>query len=187
LNLNDDAYRAGVNRNPPATIWTVGHSKRSSQELIEALESYGIKLLADVRRFPNSRKNPHFNQQELTRTLLAAGIDYVHFPELGGRRAARPDSHNTAWRNASFRGYADYMETSDFKAGIERLIDAAGRRRVAIMCSEAVWWRCHRGLISDYLKSLGYEVIHILTPSDSKHHPFTPAARFVDGKLSYRE
>lgn len=184
--MKDKSCPEAVEESSAAKIWTVGHSKRPSQELIAALGSYGINLVADVRRFPNSRKNPQFNQRELTQALLAAGIDYVHFPELGGRRLPQPDSHNTAWRNASFRGYADYMETDDFKAGIERLIDAAGCRRVAMMCSEAVWWRCHRGLISDYLKSVEFEVIHILTAADSRPHPFTPAAKIVDGKLSYR-
>jgi uncharacterized protein (DUF488 family) len=174
-----------VERHNPRRIWTIGHSKRSIEELVETLEAYGIDLLADVRRFPNSRKNSQFNQNELASELRAAGIDYIGFPELGGRRQPRLDSHNTAWRNASFRGYADYMETKDYEAGIERLIDAANRHQVAIMCAEAVWWRCHRGLISDYLKALGIEVIHIMTASQSKPHPFTPAARIVGGKLSY--
>lgn len=185
--MNRDDRVQAEEQSANARIWTIGHSRRSSQEFIEILARYGINLLADVRRFPNSRKNPHFNQTELTRKLAEAGIEYAHFADLGGRRRSRPDSHNTLWRNASFRGYADYMETSDFKSGIERLIEVASTHNVAIMCAEAVWWRCHRSLISDYLKSLEIEVIHILTESQSKPHPFTPAARIVDGKLSYRD
>ena len=168
-------------------IWTIGHSTHSAQDFIETLKAYGINLLADVRRFPNSRSNPQFNQNELAALLQPAGIEYMHFPDLGGRRRPRLDSPNLVWRNASFRGYADYMETQEFEQGIDRLIAAAGRRRVAIMCAEAVWWRCHRRLISDYLECLGIEVTHILTPSQSKPHALTPGARIVKGKLYYRD
>jgi len=183
LNRSAQAEKQSLPRN----IWTIGHSKRSAQELIETLKTYGISLLADVRRFPNSRKNPQFNQTELAAVLLAAGIEYIHFPELGGRRRPRPDSDNAIWKNASFRGYADYMETVEFEQGIDRLRAATGGRRIAIMCAEAVWWRCHRRLISDYLESVGIEVTHILTPSQSKRHPLTPGAQIVEGKLRYRD
>src|SRR5438270_1502217 len=117
------------------------------------LKSFKIDVLADVRSFPGSRRYPHFNKENLKESLPAAKLEYIHSPELGGRRRARPDSLNVAWRNESFRGYADFMETKEFKEGIARLLKIATRKRTAIMCSEAVWWRCHRSLISDYLKA----------------------------------
>jgi uncharacterized protein (DUF488 family) len=167
-------------------VWTFGHSTRALEEFIEALNSFAIKVLVDVRSFPGSRRYPHFNREQLKASLAAAGIDYQHFPELGGRRRAKPDSLNMTWRNESFRGYADYMETGDFRAGIERLLSVANQRRTAVMCSEAVWWRCHRSLISDYLKAKGVEVTHIMGVRKSEVHPFTSAARIVNGALSYR-
>jgi len=167
-------------------LWTVGHSTRPIEELIEALRSFEIKVLADVRSFPGSRRYPQFNKEQLKTSLAADGIEYQHFPELGGRRRGRPDSPNVAWRNDSFRGYADYMETVDFREGMARLLDVAREHRTAIMCAEAVWWRCHRSLISDYLKAKGVEVTHIMAPGKSEAHPFTSAARIVDGELSYR-
>ena len=167
-------------------IWTVGHSTRPIEELIEVLRSFDIKVLADVRSFPGSRRYPHFNKEQLKASLAAEGIEYQHFPELGGRRRARPNSLNMAWHNESFRGYADYMETDDFRTGVARLLDIARTRRTAIMCAEAVWWRCHRSLISDYLKAKGVEVTHIMATGKSQAHPFTLAARIVHGQLSYR-
>ncbi len=166
-------------------IWTVGHSTRTLDEFVGLLQAYGITAVADVRRYPGSRRYPHFNREALSVALAGAGIAYVHFPELGGRRQPRPDSPNTAWRNESFRGYADYMETEPFRAGVDRLLDLARRRSTAIMCAEALWWRCHRSLISDYLKAMGMEVIHILDATHSQIHPYTPAARIVEGRLSY--
>ncbi len=168
------------------STWTIGHSVLAIEEFIERLKSFEIQVLVDVRSFPGSRRYPHFNKENLTRSLAAEGIEYLHFAELGGRRGARPDSHNVAWRNESFRGYADYMETEGFKQGIARLIDIAWNRRTVIMCSEAVWWRCHRSLIADYLKVGGVEVIHIMAPGKSEAHPFTSAATIVEGRLSYR-
>ena len=168
------------------SIWTVGHSILSIEEFTGRLRSFRIELLADVRSFPGSRRYPHFNRENLSASLAEAGIHYGHFRELGGRRRARPDSLNLAWRNESFRGYADYMETEEFQAGIERLIDLAGKQRAAVMCSEAVWWRCHRSMISDYLKVKGVEVIHIMGEGKAEIHPFTSAARIVNGELSYR-
>jgi uncharacterized protein (DUF488 family) len=167
-------------------LWTVGHSTRASEELFEALSSFGIKTLVDVRSFPGSRRYPQFNKEQLKTALAEVGIEYFHFPELGGRCAARPDSVNMAWRNKMFRGYADYMETEEFRAGIARLLDVARTRRTAIMCAEAVWWRCHRSLISDYLKAGGVEVTHILAAGKSAAHPYTSAARIINGELSYR-
>ena len=169
----------------PTTIWTIGHSTRSSEEFLELLRSQQIELLFDVRRFPGSRKYPHFNEGELARTLEAAGMGYRLMQALGGRRTPRPDSKNTAWRNASFRAYADYMETGEFQAAADELRDEAKSRRTAIMCSEAVWWRCHRALIADYLKIRGVEVLHILSPTKVEPHPYTSAASIVEGQLSY--
>ena len=167
------------------TVWTIGHSTRSIDEFIEALASQKIKMLVDVRSFPSSRKFPHFNQQALSDSLTAVGIEYVHTLELGGRRRTRKDSPNTAWRNSAFRGYADYMETDAFREGIERLLEVAENGRTAIMCAEAVWWRCHRSMISDYLKSKGVTVTHILSATKTESHPYTSAARIINGELSY--
>jgi uncharacterized protein (DUF488 family) len=184
-------------------IWTIGHSTRSIDDFISLLDQKGIKLLADVRTLPGSKRYPQFNKEALAESLSARGIRYEHFPELGGRRKTKRDSRNTAWRNASFRGYADYMETDQFQKGVERLLafarnDGLGSRRndrdgsetvtpwsAAIMCAEAVWWRCHRSLISDYLKARGIEVMHILDSNKIEPHPFTSAARIVNGELSY--
>jgi uncharacterized protein (DUF488 family) len=166
-------------------IWTIGHSTRALEEFTEMLTSHEIKLLADVRRFPGSRRLPHFNQGNLSQSVPKAGIEYVHFPELGGRRRVQPNSPNTAWRNAAFRGYADFMMTEEFRAGIERLLTYTKQKRTAIMCAEALWWQCHRSMISDYLKAAGHEVIHILAVNKTEEHPFTSAARIADGKLSY--
>ena len=167
-------------------IWTVGHSTRPIEEFIESLRSFEIKVLADVRSYPGSQRYPQFNKENLKTSLTEAAIDYQHFPELGGRRRARPDSLNMAWRNESFRGYADYLETKGFRDGIVRLLEIARVSRTVVMCSEAVWWRCHRSLISDYLKAKGIEVNHIMRTGKSEPHPFTSAARIVNGELSYR-
>src|SRR6266513_1264739 len=167
-------------------IWTIGHSTRAIDDFISLLEENEIKLLVDVRAWPGSKRYPQFNKDTLAESLNAHGIRYEHFPKLGGKRKSKPDSRNTAWRNASFRGYADYMETEQFQKGIKRLLDVAVEAGPsAIMCAEAVWWRCHRSLIADYLKAHGVEVIHIIDATKTKPHPFTSAARIVDGKLSY--
>lgn len=167
-------------------IWTIGHSTRTIDEFISLLKENDIKLLADVRAWPSSKRYPQFNKDALAESLNAHGIAYEHFPELGGKRKTKPDSRNTAWRNASFRGYADYMETEQFQKGIERLLDAAAEAgSTAIMCAEAVWWRCHRSLIADYLKARGVEVLNILGENKVEPHPYTPAARIVNGELTY--
>ena len=168
------------------SVFTIGHSTRSIDEFIEMLKSFRMKLVLDVRTFPGSRRYPHFNRDALRDSLAAAAIDYIHLPELGGRRKPRPDSLNMTWRNESFRGYADYMETDEFRSGIDRLLTLARDRRSVIMCSEAVWWRCHRSMISDYLKAQGGEVIHIMAANKSEAHPYTSAAQIVNGELSYR-
>src|SRR6267154_1917290 len=184
-------------------IWTIGHSTRTIDEFISLLKENEIKLLVDVRAFPGSKRYPQFNKDALAESLSAHRIRYEHFPELGGKRKSKPGSRNTAWRNASFRGYADYMETEQFQKGVERLLtfarsDGLGSRRnqrdggeavipcaVAIMCAEAVWWRCHRSLIADYLKARGVEVLDILGANKVEPHPYTSAARIVNGELSY--
>jgi uncharacterized protein (DUF488 family) len=186
-------------------IWTIGHSTRTIDEFISLLKENEIKMLADVRAFPGSKRYPHFNKDALAKSLSEQGIRYEHFPELGGKRKSKPDSRNTAWRNASFRGYADYMETEQFQNGIERLLNIAGQGAatwavaekrydgseavtpcaIAIMCAEAVWWRCHRSLIADCLKARGVEVLHVLGATKVDPHPYTPAARIVNGELSY--
>ena len=167
-------------------IWTIGHSTRAIGELIALLQENRIELVADVRRFPGSRRHPQFGQTEIAKTLSQHGIEYVHVPELGGRRATRPDSPNIVWRNVAFRGYADYMGTAGFAGGIQKLIESASAKRVAIMCAEALWWRCHRRLIADYLKTAGWTVRHILGPQKVEAHPFTGPARVTNGALSYR-
>jgi len=167
-------------------IWTIGHSTRSIDDFISLLQEKGIMLLADVRSWPGSKRYPQFNREALAKSLADAGILYEHVPELGGRRKPKPDSRNTVWRNASFRAYADHMETEEFQKGIERLLVLAGEvGPAAVMCAEAVWWRCHRSLISDYLKSRGIEVMHILDANKTQPHPFTSAARIVNGELNY--
>jgi len=167
-------------------IWTIGHSTRKIDVFTSLLEENGIRLLVDVRSLPGSKRYPHFNKEALTKSLQEHGIRYEHFAELGGRRKPRLDSRNTVWRNASFRGYADYMETAEFRKGVERLLDLANEvGPTAIMCAEAVWWRCHRGLVSDYLRADDVGVIHITDAKKTEPHPFTSAARIVDGTLSY--
>lgn len=169
-----------------AQIWTIGHSTRKIDIFISLLEANGIKLVVDVRKLPGSKRYPQFNKDALAASLNERGIAYEHFPELGGRRKPKPDSRNTAWRNASFRGYADYMETGEFRSAVERLVDLAnGAGPTAIMCAEAVWWRCHRALISDFMKARGIEVTHIIDSNKTEPHPFTSAARVANGELSY--
>lgn len=157
------------------TIWTIGHSTRSENEFLAILHSFQIEMLVDVRRFPGSKKFPHFNKSALEAYLPEAGINYLHIVELGGRRKPKPDSPNTIWRNESFRGYADYSGKEAFQEGIARLTEAAARKRTAYMCSEAVWWRCHRAIVSDYLKSKGWIVRHIMQEGVAKEHPYTAA------------
>lgn len=167
-------------------LWSIGHSTHASNSFIDMLKSFEIKLVADVRSFPGSKRYPHFNREILAASLAEAGIEYQHFPELGGRRPARPDSLNVVWRNLAFRGYADYMETDSFRDGIARLIEVAALRRTVMMCAEAVWWHCHRSLIADCLKARGVEVKHIMASGKAADHPFTSAARITNGELSYR-
>ena len=166
------------------TVWTVGHSTRAIDEFISLLKENEIKLLVDVRAWPASRRYPQFNKEALAESLNAHAIRYEHFPELGGKRKLKPDSRNTAWRNASFRGYADYMETTQFQKGIERLLDVAAEAGpTAIMCAEAVPWRCHRSLLADALFARGVVVEHIVGKGRTRPHRLTPFAR-LDGRLA---
>ena len=168
---------------PP--VFTVGHSTRPIAELLALLAEHGVRTLVDVRRFPGSRRHPQYSRDALAASLAEAGIQYVHEPGLGGRRAARPDSPHTAWRVEAFRGYADYMETPEFQAALERLIrraeDQAEGQTVAILCAEAVPWRCHRRLISDALVARGVQVMHILSPGRAEPHELDPNARLLPG------
>lgn len=168
------------------TIWTIGHSTRPVDELIRILEAYGIELLVDVRRFPGSRKNPQYSEASLDRSLGAAGIAYHWIDELGGRRRPDADSPNQAWRHPAFRAYADHVETEEFAQGLFELLLLARGLRTAIMCSEILWWRCHRRLVSDVLVSLGVRVIHIRDEKVADPHRITEPAQIVDGRLSYR-
>jgi uncharacterized protein (DUF488 family) len=166
-------------------VWTIGHSTRSLEQFLGLLDAHDIEAVADVRRFPGSRRWPHFAGEHLARALAARRLHYIWFPELGGRRQPRPDSANTGWRNASFRGYADYMETEPFAEGLDRLANLVCGLRSAIMCAEALWWRCHRGLIADALRWAGFDVLHIQGPTSSVPHPYTSAARLEGGRVSY--
>jgi uncharacterized protein (DUF488 family) len=168
------------------TIWTIGHSNRSIDAFVELLRTHRIEVLVDIRRYPGSRTQPQFNEAALRESLAIAAIDYILMTDLGGRRRPKAESQNTAWRSDQFRGYADYMETPEFQSAVQRLLDIASKRRTAIMCSEALWWRCHRSLVADYLKVRGIEVLHIASVAPAKPHPYTSAAQISDGQLNYR-
>ena len=169
------------------TIWTIGHSTRALDEFIAMLKSLQIESVADIRSFPGSRRYPHFNKEALEVSLPENKIKYTHLKALGGRRKERPDSINTGWRVAAFRGYADYMETNAFKLAITELEAIASKERTAYMCSEAVWWRCHRSLVSDYLKVNGWTVMHIMGIGKVEEHPYTSPARLVGNHLLYNK
>lgn len=169
----------------PPTVFTIGHSTREPAELIHLLQAHGVTKIADVRSVPRSRHNPQFNRDTLPDALRTAGIGYVHLPGLGGLRHARADSPNLAWRNASFRGYADYMQTDAFAENLEQLIELARQEPIALMCAEAVPWRCHRSLIADALTVRGIPVEHIMSATHRQPHALTPWAR-VDGfRITY--
>jgi uncharacterized protein (DUF488 family) len=167
------------------TLWTIGHSTRPIDNFIAVLKTHEIEALADVRQFPGSRRYPQFGKEALAQSLADCGITYTHFPELGGRRRPLANSPNTAWRNEAFRGYADYMMSPPFAVGIKCLLELASKKRTTIMCAELLWWRCHRSLISDYLKAKGHQILHITDAKKPQEHPFTSAAHLVNGKLTY--
>jgi uncharacterized protein (DUF488 family) len=168
----------------PAVL-TIGHSNRSWKVFLELLRAYHVKRVIDVRSIPRSRHNPQFNRETLSTKLRAARISYVHLRKLGGLRHARRDSPNMGWRNASFRGFADYMQTSDFEAGLHRLMKLAARKRSAIMCAEAVPWRCHRALIADALTVRGIQVDDIMSMKRSQVHSLIPFARVRGDRITY--
>ena len=168
---------------PQPRILTIGHSTRSLDEFVGLLTHHRVTVLIDVRTVPASRRMPHFAKSALERSLPQRGVRYKHMPELGGLRKPKLDSINTGWRNVSFRGYADYMQTDEFWPGIDRLMNLPSRP--AVMCAEAVPWRCHRSLIADALTVRGVEVRHITGPAEPAAHRLTPFARVDDGRISY--
>jgi uncharacterized protein (DUF488 family) len=173
--------------NHPLTIFTVGHSTRTLPQFLQLLKAYGVRRVADVRSIPRSRHTPQFNQASLARKLRSAGIAYIHLKKLGGRRHTTKASVNAAWRNASFRGFADYMQTKEFTDGIEQLLALARKRPTAIMCAEAVPWRCHRSLIGDALVIRGIRVEDLLSATNSRPHRLTPFAKHRGLHITYPE
>ena len=167
------------------TIFTLGHSTLPIERFLAVLQAYGIERLVDIRTIPRSRHNPQFNDTALANSLKAQNLDYVHMRALGGLRHARKDSPNTGWRNEGFRGYADYMQTEEFEAALEALIQMGRERRVAIMCAEAVPWRCHRSLVADALAVRGIPVVEILSESSYRMHTLTPFARVEGVRITY--
>jgi uncharacterized protein (DUF488 family) len=167
------------------TVWTVGHSTRSLEELIAVLRHYGVEAVVDVRTVPRSRTNPQFNRDELEIKLPEVGIDYIHAKDLGGLRKPLKDSPNAAWENDSFRGFADYMQTASFQAALDRLIDQAQSKPTAIMCAEVLPWRCHRSLIADALLVRGWDIVEIFDEAKSQAHKLTSFAVVRDAKVTY--
>jgi uncharacterized protein (DUF488 family) len=167
------------------TIWTIGHSTRPIEDFVALLKAHGVHHLADVRTVPRSRHNPQFNTDQLAKSLKKAQLGYRHMPQLGGLRKAHKDSINTAWRNASFRGYADYMQTNEFWAALDHLITQAHKHPTAIMCAEAVPWRCHRSLIGDALVSRGWTVLDIMTEKRADPHVLTSFAKVCHQRVTY--
>ena len=164
---------------------TIGHSNRSLEEFLAMLRGHGVELLVDVRTVPRSRHNPQFNLENLPASLAAAGVGHIHMPGLGGLRHARKDSQNTGWRNDSFRGYADYMQTPDFAKNIDELLALDKDRRVAVMCAESVPWRCHRSLIADALTARGVPAQHIMSATKANPHKLTSFARVEGERVTY--
>jgi uncharacterized protein (DUF488 family) len=167
------------------TLYTIGHSTRALDEFIAILRAHAVTRVVDVRTVPRFRHNPQFNKDSLPGSLREAGLDYVHMPGLGGLRHPKPDSLNVGWRNDSFRGYADYMQTPAFEENLERLIDLAEGERVALMCAEAVPWRCHRSLIADALAARGFRTVDIMSLTRTQVHALTSFAKVRDGKITY--
>ncbi len=166
-------------------VFTIGHSTRPLEEFIRILQEHGVRKVADVRTVPRSRHNPQYNRETLPQSLREAGLEYVHLAGLGGLRHPRADSPNLGWRNASFRGFADYMQTPEFAASLKELMDQARREPLVLMCAEAVPWRCHRSLIADALTVQGFRVEHLLGPGRSQPHRLTPFARVMGATITY--
>jgi uncharacterized protein (DUF488 family) len=168
-----------------APVWTIGHSTRQLTEFLSVISAYEIELIVDVRRYPASRRLPHFESGALDASLASAGISYLWIPSLGGRRQPEPNSINTGWRHPAFRGYADYTATEEFASGLFELLMVAGGLRTAIVCAEVLWWRCHRRIIADVLTSLGIQVTHIRDESSAEVHVLASPARIASGQLTY--
>jgi uncharacterized protein (DUF488 family) len=169
------------------TVFTIGHSIRPIDEFIHLLTAHGVQRLVDVRTIPQSRHNPQFGREQLSASLEHAGIHYTHMPGLGGLRRPRKDSTNTGWRNASFRGYADYMQTREFEESLNRCVELASAEQVALMCAESVPWRCHRSLIADALLARSIDVREITSATEARRHALTPWARVEGTKVTYPE
>jgi uncharacterized protein (DUF488 family) len=169
----------------PRIVMTIGHSTRTSKEFIQLLKAHQVQRLVDVRTVPRSRHNPQFNRSELSPALHSARLHYRYMPGLGGFRRASPESLNTGWHNASFRGFADYMQTPEFRKHLDELIELAKTERVAIMCAEAVPWRCHRSLIADALLARGVEVREITSTTRTRPHTLTPWAKITGRQVTY--
>jgi uncharacterized protein (DUF488 family) len=182
-----DAVSTTMDSSGQRVVFTIGHSTHDLATLIAMLESFGIRTLVDIRHFPGSRRFPHFNKERLAEELPTAGISYVHLEGLGGRRPVQKNSKSDRWRNSAFRGYADYMETDEFKNAIKELESIALTGPTAYMCAEAVWWQCHRALVSDYLKAKGWVVQHITAAGKATEHPYTSPARVVGERVYYSE
>ena len=179
--------KTGTEKRTMSSVLTIGHSTRMIEEFIQLLQAHGVTRIADIRTVPRSRRNPQFNQESLPESLKKVGIGYSHFPKLGGLRHAKAESINLGWRNASFRGFADYMQTLPFEEGLSALISLAKEDRIALMCAEAVPWRCHRSLVSDALLARGIPVEHIMSAARRQPHAMTPFAEVHGTQISYPE
>lgn len=183
--LRRDVGGPSVPSRNPLTVWTIGHSTRPLDTFLQLLSAQGISAIADVRRFPGSRRHPWFSTEQMADTLPAHGMTYQWIPELGGRRRVQPNSPNGAWDNSAFQGYADHMASAEFASGLEKALAMASAHRTALMCAEAPWWRCHRRLISDLLTHRGDEVLHIVSNAEPKPHPLSPMAHGAGQGLIY--
>ena len=174
-----------MNKLETHTIYSIGHSTRSLDEFLNMLRSFDIKILTDIRSLPGSRRFPQYNMENLKTSLEEIGVQYIHLADLGGRRKVKKDSKNNRWNNDSIKGYADYMETEEFENAVVKLEHSALEQPTAYMCAEAVWWRCHRSMVSDYLKAKGWAVLHIMATGKVQEHKYTSPARIVDGNVFY--
>ena len=176
-----------MNKSETHTIYSIGHSTHSIEEFLNMLRSFDIKIIADIRSMPGSRKFPQFDMEKIKISLNEIGIQYIHMADLGGRRKMKKDSKNNRWNNNSFKGYADYMETKEFENAIVKLEHIALDQPTAYMCSEAVWWRCHRSMVSDFLKAKGWTILHIMATGKVQEHKYTSPARIINGNVFYSD
>ena len=183
--LGQSSERKRKRSSKSLTIFTVGHSTRTLAEFLKVLKAYGVKRVVDVRSVPRSRHTPQFNRDSLAKRLRSARVTYIHLRKLGGRRHTTKASINLGWRNASFRGFADYMQTEEFSEGVAQLLKLARKKPTAVMCAEAVPWRCHRSLIGDALLIRGFQVVDLLSPTNSRPHKLTPFAKTRALKITY--